>query len=129
VVGLLVVVRKAPQPFSNSNQALLEAVADYASISMVNLRLFRAVEERARAMQMAAENAQSSERAKDEALRALREQMTEQVEILISNLKLLVTEGNRNFNTEQNRLLRGAMESSQSIKSMLDTSAASMGVK
>jgi len=46
VVGLLVVVRKAAQPFSKSSQALLEAVADYASISIVNARLFRALNER-----------------------------------------------------------------------------------
>jgi two-component system NtrC family sensor kinase len=125
VVGLLVVVRKAPQPFSNSNQALLEAVADYASISMMNLRLFRALEERARAMQSAAETAQSNERAKDQAMQSLSSGLSEQAEILISNLKLLVTEGNRNFNTEQNRLLRTAMESAQTIKSTLDISVSS----
>jgi two-component system NtrC family sensor kinase len=129
VVGLLVVVRKAPQPFSNSNQALLEAVADYASISMMNLRLFRALEERARAMQAAAETALNSERVKDEALHTLNDGLSEQVEILLSNLKLLVTEGNRNFNTEQNRLLRIATESGQSIKSMLNNSGNSLGQK
>jgi GAF domain-containing protein len=47
VVGLMVVVRKSAQPFGASNQALLEAVADYASISMVNVRLFKALDERA----------------------------------------------------------------------------------
>lgn len=46
VVGLLVVVRKAPNPFSPSNKTLLEAVADYASISLVNASLFQALEER-----------------------------------------------------------------------------------
>ncbi|HSO26540.1 MAG TPA: response regulator, partial [Anaerolineales bacterium] len=46
VIGLLTVVRHEARPFSPSNQALLEAVADYASISMVNARLFRALEER-----------------------------------------------------------------------------------
>jgi two-component system, NtrC family, sensor kinase len=127
VVGLLVVVRKAPQPFSNSNQALLEAVADYASISMMNLRLFRALEERARAMQAAAETAQSNVRVKDEAMRSLNDGLGEQAEILMSNLKLLVNEGNRNFNTEQNRLLRTVMESAQNIKSTLDSSANSFG--
>ena len=45
VIGLLVVVRKEPIPYSPSNQTLLEAVADYASISMMNARLFRALED------------------------------------------------------------------------------------
>ena len=46
VVGLLVVVRKSTQQFSKSSQALLEAVADYASIAIVNARLIRALNER-----------------------------------------------------------------------------------
>jgi two-component system NtrC family sensor kinase len=61
VVGLLVVVRKAPNPFSPSNKTLLEAVADYASISLVNASLFRALEERAHSMQHAAEAALASD--------------------------------------------------------------------
>jgi DNA-binding response OmpR family regulator len=58
VVGLLVVMRKAAQPFSAGNQALLEAVADYAAISLVNASLFRALEERARSLEQAVANAQ-----------------------------------------------------------------------
>jgi len=116
VVGLLVVVRKAPQPFSKSNQALLEAVADYASISIVNLRLFRAVEERANAMQKAAEQAQSSVAAKENVITSLIGKLDEPLEIALSQLNLLVNEGNRNFNTEQNRLLRTALEKTQAIK-------------
>lgn len=52
-IGLLVVIRKDAQPFTASQQALLEAVADYASISMANARLFIALEERARSLQQA----------------------------------------------------------------------------
>jgi FixJ family two-component response regulator len=61
VVGILVVVRKTPQPFGAGNQAMLEAVADYASIAMVNGRLFRALEQRAHAAQGAVEKAQVGE--------------------------------------------------------------------
>jgi DNA-binding response OmpR family regulator len=45
VIGLLVMIRKANQAFSGVTQSLLEAVADYASISMVNARLFRALQD------------------------------------------------------------------------------------
>jgi signal transduction histidine kinase len=48
VLGLLAVVRKAPQPMGPSSQALLEAVADYAAIALVNAHLFNALEDRAR---------------------------------------------------------------------------------
>jgi len=48
VIGLLVVMRKQPQPFTRSNQFLLEAVADYAAVSLVNASLFQAMEERAK---------------------------------------------------------------------------------
>ncbi len=49
VIGLLLVLRKAERPFDRSDQSLLEAVADYASISLVNARLFRAIEQTAEA--------------------------------------------------------------------------------
>ena len=47
VIGLLLVLRKADRPFNRNDQTLLEAVVDYASISLVNARLFRALEETA----------------------------------------------------------------------------------
>ena len=71
VVGLLVVVRRTATPFGPGNQALLEAVADYASISLVNARLFHALEERALSLQQAVEQTQASERAKDQYIKSL----------------------------------------------------------
>jgi DNA-binding response OmpR family regulator len=47
VIGILFVVRKAEHAFDKSEQALLEAIADFASISLVNARLFQALEETA----------------------------------------------------------------------------------
>ncbi len=56
-IGLLVMLRRESRPFTPGNQALLEAVADYASISLVNARLFQALEARARRLQQALEEA------------------------------------------------------------------------
>jgi signal transduction histidine kinase/DNA-binding response OmpR family regulator len=56
VVGLMVVMRESAKPFSSSNQTLLEALADYASISLVNLSLFQAVEARTRPVHSGSEN-------------------------------------------------------------------------
>jgi DNA-binding response OmpR family regulator len=50
VMGLLVLMRKQSKPFSQSEQRLLESVADYASISLVNARLFRSYEAREKAL-------------------------------------------------------------------------------
>jgi DNA-binding response OmpR family regulator len=65
VVGLLMVLRKSEKPFDKNVQSLLEAIADYAAISMVNARLFRALQE-------AVETAQSGEQYKREQLHELR---------------------------------------------------------
>ena len=47
VIALLIIVRKKDVPINQSEEALLEAVADYASISLINARLFRALQESA----------------------------------------------------------------------------------
>jgi two-component system NtrC family sensor kinase len=58
-IGVICVARQEHRPFSERSQAMLEAVADYASISLVNARLFQALEERARRLQKAIEDAQA----------------------------------------------------------------------
>jgi signal transduction histidine kinase/DNA-binding response OmpR family regulator len=69
VIGLLVVIRKASSSFGPSNQALLEAVADYASISLLNAQLFNFLEERARSLQLNVEKASASDHIDDEILK------------------------------------------------------------
>lgn len=56
----MVVMRKQPTPFTSGNAALLKAVADYASISLVNARLFHALEERSLVMQTETQQTQAS---------------------------------------------------------------------
>jgi DNA-binding response OmpR family regulator len=43
VIGMLVVVRQDSRPIETMEQTLLEAIADYVSISLLNARLFRAL--------------------------------------------------------------------------------------
>lgn len=76
VIGLLLVVRKKEYPFDRAEQTLLEAVADYASISLVNARLFRALEQ-------AAESAKSGERQQNVLLESFRETVRD--ELLTAN--------------------------------------------
>ena len=50
-IGVITVAREQAKPFSEPNQRMLEAVADYASISLVNSRLFHALSGRAERLQ------------------------------------------------------------------------------
>ncbi len=120
VVGLLVVLRKTARPFGPGNQALLEAVADYASISMVNARLFRVLEERAQNLQQAVEATHKDLRQRDEALGQLRRDLQSPLgsaaEII---LNLLVGEDAR-LNATQKALLRSSHEKIQQALKTLD---------
>jgi DNA-binding response OmpR family regulator len=73
VIGLLLVLRKAERPFDRSDQTLLEAVADYASISLVNARLFRALEQTAEAASYGAKQ-------RNALLEAVRESVRDEVQ-------------------------------------------------
>ena len=43
VIGISVVVRQEARPFGKTEQALLEAICNYVSISLLNARLFKAL--------------------------------------------------------------------------------------
>ncbi len=86
VIGLLVMLRKQPAPFAVSEQHLLEALADYASISLVNARLFRAVEDRARSLQQLADTAQVGEKVKNEILRIVKKELARPVSSALAAL-------------------------------------------
>jgi len=63
-IGVITVARVEARPFSERAQAMLEAVADYASISLVNARLFQALEARAHRLQQMIDEAQMDTRAR-----------------------------------------------------------------
>jgi len=63
-IGVICVARTTRRPFSERGQAMLEAVADYASISLVNARLFRALEARAQRLQQVIDESQQGVRVK-----------------------------------------------------------------
>jgi DNA-binding response OmpR family regulator len=121
VVGLLVVVRKIPQPFTPSNRTLLEAVADYASISLVNVSLFRALEERVRTLQQAAESAKSSERRKSEIIRSAKNDLEQPVSDAAKAINSLLIGETTRLNATQKGVLRSAMENLQVIENIVNS--------
>lgn len=113
VIGLLVVIRKAPSSFGPSNQALLEAVADYASISLLNVQLFKFLEERARSLQLNAESASVSEHIKDDILQNVSRELHTSVIDTLYQVNFLLDPQKEAFSKE-------ALSSLQIMKADLD---------
>jgi len=98
VVGLLLVLRKAEHPFDRSDQTLLEAIADYASISLVNARLFLALEQ-------AAEAAKSGAKQQNALLESFRDSVSEEVYAAKDSLELVLNQKASSLTEEQRKAL------------------------
>jgi DNA-binding response OmpR family regulator/signal transduction histidine kinase len=105
VIGLLVTMRKQPQPFGTSEQHLLEAMADYASISLVNARLFRTVEDRARALAQAADAAQLGEKVNNDILRVVKKEFSTPTASSLALLDQLSKDPTARWRPDQRQLL------------------------
>jgi signal transduction histidine kinase/DNA-binding response OmpR family regulator len=119
VVGLLVVVRKESVPFGTGNQTLLESVADYASISLVNAHLFSALEERAQSLQKAAESSLVSERIKDDILHSINQELLPPLRSVRNSLANMGNKSAR-FNEEQRDFVHSNQEDLALIVESLD---------
>jgi len=95
VIGMLVVVRKEEKAFSKIEQTLLEAVSDYASISLVNARLFRALNE-------SAKSAKEAQRRQNIVLENVRSSVAEELRAAIYPVDLMLT-GKPGALTEEQR--------------------------
>src|SRR6266496_3037914 len=82
VIGMLVVVRKENRPFEKTEQALLEAVANYASISLINERLFRA-------LNSSTQSTKEGQRRQNAMLEAIRSSINEELQAAIYPIDLL----------------------------------------
>jgi GAF domain-containing protein len=109
VIGLLIAVRKTDRELARDTQTLLEAIADYASISLVNARLFAA-------LQQSAENARGGEKNHHNLLESLRASIHEEVQAASYPLNLVITGGPGPINSDQ----RKALESVQAALGRLE---------
>ena len=108
VIGLLLVLRKAEYPFDRSDQTLLEAVADYASISLVNARLFRALEQ-------TAEAASSGARQRNALLEAVRESVRDEVQAAKRPIELMLASKAGPLTEQQHEMLHTAQVALQRL--------------
>jgi DNA-binding response OmpR family regulator len=108
VIGMLVVVRKDARPFEKMEQILLEAVADYASISLVNARLFRALKSSVQA-------SKEGERRQNALLEAVRSSITEELQAARYPIELLLTEKPGHLSEAQRQALQTARAALQRL--------------
>jgi len=110
VIGMLVVVRKEERAFTKTEQTLLEAVADYASISLVNSRLFRALNE-------SAQSAREVQKRQNAVLENVRSSVVEEVRAAIQPVDLLLTEMPGVLTNDQKQALQTARAALQRLSS------------
>ncbi|MBE0680426.1 MAG: response regulator [Anaerolineales bacterium] len=108
VIGLLIVVRKSDREFSRDAQTMLEAMAGFASISLVNARLFRALEQ-------TAESARAGEKHRHAALESMREAIQGEVQAATYPLNLVLTEMPGALNPEQRKALESVQTALQRL--------------
>ncbi len=108
VIGMLVVVRKEAHPFGKPEQTLLEAVADYASISLVNARLFRVLNNSVQA-------AREAERRQNALLENVRSSITEELQGALHPMELLLAEKGDPLTDQQRQALQSARAALQRL--------------
>jgi signal transduction histidine kinase/FixJ family two-component response regulator len=106
IVGLLVVVRDEPIPFNPSNKALLEALGDYASISLVNVSLYKAVEDRAHTLQKVAEASREKEKINTEILHRVYESLEKPLNLIAEEIEAIAGDEIGQLSARQNSRLQ-----------------------
>lgn len=123
VTGLLVMLRKQPNPFGLSEQHLLDALADYASISLVNARLFHTVEDRARTLQQLADSAQLSEKVKNDMLGDVKKELTRPVSAALTALLQLSQDPTLRLRPDQRQQLVAAQDTLLDVQQIAEAIA------
>jgi DNA-binding response OmpR family regulator len=108
VIGLLLVVRKIDREIMRDTQTLLEAMADFASISLVNARLFQAMEK-------TAETARTGEKYHYATLEALRASIRSELQAAGYPLDLILAETLGKLPPEQRQALESVQAALQRL--------------
>lgn len=118
VIGLLTLIRRNPEAFRENEQRLIESIADFASISLVNARLFRIMEERARHQQSLAENALTGEKITIELLQKVKKELRQIVEIQYSALERLLQDPTIRWSSAQRENLSSLRQSLETLNQL-----------
>ena len=113
VIALLIVVRKKENPIRENVEALLEAVADYASISLINARLFRA-------LQQSSDASHSGEKRQNALMETLRGSLYEELRTASFSLDLLAEGKLGELKEEQKQALETARAALERLRRTTD---------
>jgi DNA-binding response OmpR family regulator len=102
VVGLLVMLRKANQPFERDVQFFLGAIADYTAIALVN-------DQFSRRLQATSEAAQGEEKRKSEKPQILHEEIQNHLQLITYPIELLLA-GKMGILTDEQQLALSTMQ-------------------
>jgi len=105
VAGVLTVARRAAQPYTPHEQAMLAAVADYAAIALTNARMMRVLEERARRLQHMATRVQIDEQIKSALLSNASMVLREPLNSALGYADMLAEEQLGGLNAEQTQAM------------------------
>jgi len=122
VIGMLIVVRKEPHPFDKTEQTLLEAVSDYASISLVNARLFRALHD-------SVNTSREGERRQNALLESIRSSIAEELQAAIYPVDLLLTGKPGHLTDEQRQALQTSRAALQRLARAAEKTTPPVSIK
>jgi GAF domain-containing protein len=120
VVGVIVVGNRTGKAFTERDQAMLAAVADYAVIAIVNARLFQAMEARAHSLQQAYEAQVSANARRDEALQRTVQQLRAPVTQARLGLEAMVNGQPSGLTVQQADSIHGALDRLATLQRYLD---------
>lgn len=109
VAGLLTVIRQEENPFNRNNQTLLEAVGDYASISLINLKLFQALKKKARSLEKTAEAAQLKKMKNEAVLRMIDHDLRDDIMVAVEYIDSIIDGQTPEVDEEHLEVLRSSM--------------------
>jgi GAF domain-containing protein len=122
VIGMLVGMRREARPFEKEEQVLLEAVADYASISMVNARLFGTLNNAVRASREAEERQAAF-------LRSLYSQLVRDLKTALQPIDLLLAGKTGNLSESQRVSLKNSRTALERAARTLEKSSTSIPIQ
>lgn len=121
VLGIMVVMRKANKPFKSENQVLLESVADYASISLVNAKLFKHLQEQATVLKRSADIARMGEKIKDDLFQQASREISKPLESALDQIMALMGDHIGKLTADQKEALRITSEQLGYMIGLADT--------
>lgn len=122
VIGMSVVVRQEERPFGKTEQTLLEAISDYVSISLLNARLFQA-------LNSSTHSSREGEKRQNALLEAMRDSVAGELQAVVPPIDLLLREKLGSLTEPQRQALRTARVALQRLTRVMENTTPPVPVR